>query len=148
MPEGYAQKKPADKNTQRVLRIMSYNIHHANRPSKPDLIDIDAIVEAIKRENPDIIAVQEVDKKVDRSGNIDEAKTMAQKLGMNYHFFKSIDYGGGEYGVAIFSKLDIKKPKQIILPKLVENAETSTLGYVEIKHPVDRKLFLRVHICV
>ncbi len=131
------------------LKVMTYNIHHANPPSRKDVIDIDAIVEVIKRENPDVIAMQELDRMVPRSGNIDQAKIISQKTGMNYHFFKAIDYQGGEYGVAIFSKLKMTKPKQIILPKAKEKSETRTLGYVEIEHPSAKKItFACTHLCV
>lgn len=115
------------------LKILTYNIHHANPPSKPNIIDIDAIVNTIKKEDPDIVAMQEVDKMVNRSGNIDEAKIIAQKLGMKYHFFKSIDYDGGEYGLAILSKYDLEDAKQILLPKKAESSETRSIIYANIQ---------------
>ena len=46
----------ADKN----IRVLSYNIHHCNPPSKEGLIDVDAIVKAIRLQNPDLVALQEV----------------------------------------------------------------------------------------
>lgn len=114
------------------LKILTYNIHHANPPTKYGVIEIDAVVNAIKKEDPDVVAMQELDNMVNRSGNIDETKLIAQKLGMNYRFYKSIDYDGGEYGIAIFSKYDLKNSKQIILPKKVETSETRSLAYVDI----------------
>ena len=148
-------KQKNSTNKTQTLKVLTYNIHHANPPSKTDteskvdFIDIDAIVEVIKKENPDLVAMQELDKFIPRSGKIDQAKIIAQKTGMNYHFFKAIDYDGGEYGVAIFSKLKIDNPKQIILPKAKEKSETRTLGYVEIKHPNGQKItFACTHLCV
>lgn len=131
------------------LKVLTYNIHHGNPPSKKDVIDLDAIANVIKREDPDVVAMQELDKMVSRSGGIDEAKIIAEKVNMNYHFFKSIDYDGGEYGIAIFSKMKLKNPKQIILPKAKEQAETRTMGYVEIAIAGGQKLiFACTHLGV
>jgi len=135
-----SEKINRTKTANHQLKVLTYNIHHANPPSTKDVIDIDAIVNVIKKENPDVVAMQELDKMVSRSGMIDEAKVIARKAGMNYHFFKTIDYSGGEYGIAIFSKLPIKNPKQITLPKAVATAETRALGYVEVQHPSGQKI--------
>lgn len=135
-----SEKINRTKAASRQLKVLTYNIHHANPPSTKDVIDIDAVVNVIKKENPDVVAMQELDKMVKRSGMIDEAKMIARKAGMNYHFFKTIDYDGGEYGIAIFSKLPLKDAKQIILPKAVATAETRALGYVEVQHPSGQKI--------
>lgn len=85
------------------LSIMSYNIHHANPPSKAGYIDIDAIAAVINKHKPDIVALQEVDVNTRRSG-MNEAVTLAAKTKMNYYFAKAIDHDGGDYGVAILSR--------------------------------------------
>lgn len=62
-----------DKSIKRhqVLRIMSYNIHHGEE--RDGKTDIERIAEVISKENPDLAALQEVDKNCTRSGNIDMA---------------------------------------------------------------------------
>ena len=42
------QVKTAPTSTSNELKIMSYNIHIGNPPSKPGLIDMEAIIKAIK----------------------------------------------------------------------------------------------------
>lgn len=93
------------------LKVMTYNIHIANPPSKPGLIDMDAVIKAIKAEDPDLIALQEVDVNTARSGKINQAEIIAKNLGMNYFFAKSIDHDGGDYGVCILSKFPISETK-------------------------------------
>jgi endonuclease/exonuclease/phosphatase family metal-dependent hydrolase len=53
-----------------VIRVMSYNIHHANPPSKAkdSTIDMQAIADVIIKANPDLVALQEVDNRTTRSG--------------------------------------------------------------------------------
>ncbi len=94
---------------ERLLRVMSYNIHHANPPSRPDSIDIPAIVRTIKAQNPDIVALQEIDADTERSGPGNQAEIVADSLGMNVYFGKSIDFEGGDYGVAVLSKFPISE---------------------------------------
>ncbi|MEO8111601.1 MAG: endonuclease/exonuclease/phosphatase family protein [Ginsengibacter sp.] len=98
-------------DTSSILRVLTYNIHHASPPSKPGLIDIDAIANVITKQQPDLIALQEVDVNTSRSGKtINEAAEIAKKTGMEHYFFaKAIDYDGGEYGVAILSKFPLEQ---------------------------------------
>jgi endonuclease/exonuclease/phosphatase family metal-dependent hydrolase len=98
------------------LRIISYNIHHANPPLKPGVIDIDAIVAVLKKYPADIIALQEVDVYTRRSGNINEAKAIGDALGMQAFFGKAIDHDGGYYGVALLSKFPLKDTLVARLP--------------------------------
>lgn len=119
-----------------ALRIMAYNVHHANPPSKPDSIDINAIVRTIEAQNPDIIALQEIDANTERSGKGNQAEMIAEKLGMNVFFGKAIDYGGGEYGVAVLSKYSISEEKVHRLPTAPEtNGEPRVLATVKISLP-------------
>lgn len=103
---GTSQKASANE-----LKIMSYNIHIGNPPSKPGHIDMEAIIKAIKSEDPDLIALQEVDVNTARSGKINQADIIARKLGMNFFFAKAIDHDGGDYGVALLSKFPISETK-------------------------------------
>jgi endonuclease/exonuclease/phosphatase family metal-dependent hydrolase len=125
------------------LKVLCYNIHHANPPSKEKegLIDIDAIANVIKTENPDVVALQEIDKQTKRSGNIDEAKQLAERTGMNYHFFKAINHDGGEYGTMILSKLPFSDAKSVPLPKAAPG-EDRIITYVTVKLPSGKKFIL------
>ncbi|WP_157822105.1 endonuclease/exonuclease/phosphatase family protein [Salegentibacter salinarum] len=119
----------------RTLRVMSYNIHHANPPAEEDKIDIAAIVKVIKAEDPDLVALQEVDFSTERSGEGNQAELIAKALDMEYYFAKAIDYDNGEYGNAILSKFPIKEGEILDLPNHPEdNTENRVvaLGLIEI----------------
>ncbi|OQP43188.1 hypothetical protein A4H97_11155 [Niastella yeongjuensis] len=111
------QTTAANKTDLQELRVLSYNIHHANPPGKPGLIDIAAIARVINEARPDIVALQEVDKNTTRSGQIDEAKLIAEKTGMHYQFYKAIDHEGGDYGLAILSRFELEAPQLTHLPQ-------------------------------
>ncbi len=114
-PQLPATGKPASKGD--TLRVMTYNIHHCNPPTKPGFIDVDAIAKVVRDQNPDVLALQEVDVHTKRSGNIDQAALLAEKTGMYAYFAKSIDHEGGDYGVAILSKFPLTNARTIRLPE-------------------------------
>jgi len=96
-------KKVSSSANKNEITVMSYNIHHANPPSKPGVIDLDAIAAVINKYKPDVVALQEVDVNTKRSG-VNEASLLAEKTKMNFYFARAIDYDGGQYGVAILSR--------------------------------------------
>lgn len=120
-----------------TLKVMSYNIHHSNPPSKPNIIDIDATVNVIEAEKPDILALQEVDVNTERSGAINQAQVIASKLRMHHYFFaKAIDHQGGEYGVAILSKFPLSETTVHRLPsKLGSGGEPRVLATANVTLP-------------
>jgi len=61
--------------TKRKLTIMSYNIHHG-APADVDVINLENIANVIRKSGAEIIALQEVDVKTDRSNKIDQAKEL------------------------------------------------------------------------
>lgn len=100
-----------------IIKVMTYNVHHCNPPAKPGIIDVDAIAAVIKKQNADVVALQEIDINTGRSGKINEAEQLAEKSGYKFFFFaKAIDFDGGEYGIAILSKHDLSGTKAYPLP--------------------------------
>lgn len=89
-----------------TLRIMTYNIFHGETTAGK--IDMDLFAEIIQAENPDLVALQEVDVNCRRSGSIDQVKELADRTDMQGYFCKFIDYQGGEYGSAILSRLPVE----------------------------------------
>lgn len=121
------------------LRVMAYNIHHCNPPSKPGLIDIDAIAKAIRDQNADLVALQEVDVNTGRSGKFNQAEEIAKKLGMSFFFAKAIDHDGGDYGVAILSKYPTIETKINRLPtQSGTKGEPRVLATVKVTLPDGR----------
>lgn len=111
-----------------IINVISYNIHHCNPPAKRGVIEIDSIASVIVRSGADIAFLQEVDKNVTRSGVEDQAALLATKSGLHYyHFYKAIDFMGGEYGVAILSRYPLKDLKNTPLDS-PQKSEERVLG--------------------
>ena len=84
------------------LVVLTYNIRHGL--GSDNVVDISRAADFINTINPDIVALQEVDKNVLRSGVVDQPAVLANLTGMSVEFGKGIDYEGGEYGDAILIK--------------------------------------------
>lgn len=124
------------------LRVLCYNIHHCNPPSKPGLIDLDAIAKVINDSKPDLVALQEVDVHTGRSGSgLHQAEELARKTGMQSYFAKAIDYDGGEYGVAILSRFPMESTMKFELPTATgTNGEPRILATAVITLPGKKKI--------
>jgi len=85
-----------------TIRVMTYNINHG--AGADNKIDLQRIANIIKRENPDVVAFQEVDVNTTRSGKVDEPKIIGNLTGYKSFFGKTIPFKGGQYGNAILVK--------------------------------------------
>ncbi|HEX8333386.1 MAG TPA: endonuclease/exonuclease/phosphatase family protein, partial [Segetibacter sp.] len=132
------------------LKVLCYNIHHANPPSKPGIIDLDAIAGVIKQYSPDVVALQEVDVNTIRSGKTsNQAADLAKLARMPYYYFaKAIDYQEGEYGVAILSRYPMEDMKNTPLPTEEETkGERRTLATAVIRLPSGKRfVFASTHL--
>jgi endonuclease/exonuclease/phosphatase family metal-dependent hydrolase len=69
----------------------------------------------VKSVNADIVLLQEVDKGTRRSGGVDQPAEYSRRTGYNVAFGRSLDYDGGEYGIAILSRWPIRRDTAIHL---------------------------------
>ena len=96
------------------LRVLSYNIHHGE--GTDGQVDLPRIAALIRAARPDLVALQEVDRNVRRSGSVDQTAELARLTGLHSFFGKAIDYDGGEYGQSLLSRFPIDEPSVHWLP--------------------------------
>lgn len=116
------------------IRVLSYNVHHCNPPARPGVIDVEAIAQVIARQDPDVVALQEVDVLTARSGHIHQAQLLADLTGMHCYFAKAIDYQGGEFGNVTLSKYPMLERQVWALPSKIEG-EPRVLSAVHLQTP-------------
>jgi endonuclease/exonuclease/phosphatase family metal-dependent hydrolase len=97
-----------------TLRLLTYNIRHAQ--NEAGQINVKDLADFILKQNPDVVALQEVDSVCGRSAKLDIAAELGKLTGMYYYFGKAMDYDGGGYGEALLSKLPIEKISTVPLP--------------------------------
>ncbi len=134
-----------------TLKVMTYNIHHANPPSKEkdSTIDLKAVAAVINNAGPDLVALQEIDANNARAGmDINEAKELARLTGMNYYFTRSIWFRNGAYGNAVLSRLPIRDTMRYELPAAPGvRAETRSLCMIRVRLKRGKEiLFASTHL--
>ena len=119
------------------LRVMTYNIKHGQgnddcddvTPAAGDVpalqcaVDLDRTAGVIEAQEPDIAAIQEVDRFWARSGGIDQAEELGSNLDMETCFATNLDHGPDnhadedhEYGTLILSRFPILSCENTLLP--------------------------------
>src|SRR5690606_11907824 len=67
-----------------TIRVLTYNIYHGEVAD--GTINIDMLASIIKEVNPDLVALQEVDKHTQRAGGIDITDELARRTGLKGYF--------------------------------------------------------------
>ncbi len=88
-----------------TLRVMTYNIHHAE--GTDGRIDLERIACMIRKAGADLVALQEVDRGVARTQRRDLPAELAALTGMTCLFTNNFHYQGGEYGNAILTRFPV-----------------------------------------
>jgi len=134
-------EKPGKKN--KYLRVLTFNIYHG-ATMKGDF-DLDYIADIIKSVDPDIVALQEVDFKTNRSKKYDIAAELGYRTKMAPLFGASMPYDGGEYGNAILSKRSIISSEKIALPGMKGTEPRSALTITTLTESGDTVVFISTH---
>jgi endonuclease/exonuclease/phosphatase family metal-dependent hydrolase len=96
------------------VRVLTYNIHHGE--GTDGKLDLERIASVIRRVQPDLVALQEVDVGTRRSQGVDQAAELGRLTRMQAAFGKAMDYAGGQYGEALLSRYPLKDVKVHELP--------------------------------
>ena len=97
-----------------TLRVLTYNIHHAE--GADGHIDIERIATVIRDTNPDVVCLQEVDRNLPRTQHADLPAQLAQLLDMQVVFGPNYHFDGGDYGNATLTRLPIVRHENHSLP--------------------------------
>jgi endonuclease/exonuclease/phosphatase family metal-dependent hydrolase len=95
-------------------RILTYNVHRCVGVDRR--LDVGRVADVIAAQAPDIVALQEVDVGRARTGGVDQAHKLAQRLGMAFHFNAALRVEEEQYGDAILTHLPERLIKAGPLP--------------------------------
>ena len=139
------QKKITTEDDQNLrLRILSYNIHHAE--GVDGKLDVPRIAQVILSVEPDLVALQEVDKNTTRTGKVNQDIELANLTKMKSVFGSNITFQGGQYGNAILSKFPIIKNKNFLLPNVDSGEQRGLLrSQIQISNK-ENILFFSTHL--
>ena len=95
----------ASAQTPLTLRVLCYNIHYGQ--GMDGKYDIERLAEVIKAAKPDLVALQEVDVGVLRSGRVHQLQKLGELTGLTARFGPTQHYEGGLFGNAVLTRLPI-----------------------------------------
>ncbi len=93
---------------------MTYNVHRCVGADRS--LDVGRIAAVIAHCRPDIVALQELDVGRARTGGVDQAHAIANRLGMAFHFNAAFQVQEERYGDAILTALPLTLVKAGALP--------------------------------
>lgn len=100
------------------LRAMTYNVHGCVGLDRR--LDVDRVAAVIAEEAPDVVALQELDVNRARSGGVDQAHAIAERLGMTVSFNSAlirVRVAEERYGDAILSRRPMRLVRSGPLPR-------------------------------
>jgi len=102
------------------IRVLVFNIHAGkDAAGAPNL---DGVAELVRSTSADVVLLQEVDRGTKRSGNVDQLQRLADLVNAEGQgdyapaFGKSLDYDGGEYGIAALVRGTVTNSRTEPLP--------------------------------
>lgn len=130
------------------LRVLCYNIHYGQGNDKR--YDVERLAEVIKQAKPDLVALQEVDVGVKRSGRVHQAQRLGELTGMAVRYGPTQHYEGGLFGNAVLTRLPILDVAIHPLPYTESTPELVTYPRgaiaVTVRTPGDKLLrFISTH---
>jgi len=100
--------------TRRQFRLMTYNVHSCVGTDRQ--LSLERVADVIAMYRPDIVALQELDVRRVRSGGVDQAYALAERLKMKFYFHPAIEVEEEQYGDAILSWHPLELVRAAALP--------------------------------
>lgn len=127
------------------LRVLTYNIHHAEGIDRK--LDLVRIARVIKDAQPDVVALQEVDQGVERTDRVDQPAALSRLTKMHVIFGDNIQFGGGKYGNVILSRFPISRSRNHRLPNRDKGEQRGVLeASIDVPDWPQPLLFFATHL--
>jgi len=134
---------PGVLHAQDTVRILSYNVRHG--AGMDDSVDLRRAAAVIRAQRPDMVLLQEIDHRTERTDGVDQARALAELTGLPYHAFgRFMDYRGGAYGMAALSATPILDSVTHVLPA-GEEPRSALAVRVRPKPGLPAMVFVGIH---
>jgi endonuclease/exonuclease/phosphatase family metal-dependent hydrolase len=135
----------SNEDTPRALRVMTWNIQHGRGTDGE--IDLERIAALIAHKQPDLVALQEVDRGVRRTDRRTLDEELAELTGMHHVFGKASEWQGGDFGNAILSRAELLWTENEPLYQ-DEDVEERAALVARVEHDGATIVFISTHFAV
>ena len=94
--------------------MLVFNIHAGKDASNRS--NLDEVAQLITSSGADVVLLQEVDRGTERSGGVDQLQRLAEATKYTPVFGRSLDYDGGQYGIAALTRNEVLFSETTPLP--------------------------------
>ncbi len=130
----------------RQLRVLTYNIHHGE--AMDGEFDYERLAKVITDLEPDVVALQEVDRGTQRTGGVDQPALLGKLTGMLFAFGQAMPYQGGQYGEAVLSRFPIVRVEAYPLPfRPGQEPRAALVTYIKPDNGLPEFIFAGTHLC-
>lgn len=99
------------------MRVATFNVHHC--AGRDGALDLERTADVIGATTADLVALQELDRFMDRSDRLDQPLELARLLDMEVTFFPTLRRGDGEYGIGIAARREtLADARYVPLPRV------------------------------
>lgn len=128
------------------LRVLTYNIHHGE--AMDGRFDYERLARVITDLNPDVVALQEVDRRTQRADGVDQPQLLGKLTDMYYAFGQAMPYQDGQYGEAVLSRFPITKVEVFPLPfRPGQEPRTALATRIKPDNELPEFIFVGTHLC-
>jgi endonuclease/exonuclease/phosphatase family metal-dependent hydrolase len=106
--------RPLPATAPREIRVLVYNVHAGKDATGVD--NLARVADLVRQTGADVVLLQEIDRGTRRSGQVDQPDVLARRTSFAVAFGKTLDYDGGEYGIAVLSRWPITRQALMRLP--------------------------------
>lgn len=128
-----------------TLRVLTYNIHHGQ--GTDGRFDYERLAEIINGLSPDIVMLQEVDRRTQRASGVDQAAKLAQMCRMHSVYGPAMPYQNGQYGQAILARFPIENMKVHSLPQLPGREPRVAVEAHVVVEDIGPLVLVGTHLC-
>lgn len=98
-----------------VMRVATFNVHHCE--GRDGVVDVGRVARVIARTGAEVVALQELDLALARTGFTNQPGELAAATGLAVEFHPLISSGDGRYGIALAAPEPLESVK-IPLPRV------------------------------
>lgn len=131
-------------DSSKLVRVLSFNILHG-ATTKGDF-NLDVLAKLINDADPDFVALQEVDNRVNRSRKYDLVTELGWRTKMSPIFARAMYYDGGEYGEGVLAKYSFLETRNIDLPYVSDQEPRAALEVICELRSQDTIAFVGTHL--
>jgi len=144
------QPAPAVAAAPASMRVLVLNMHAGMDVNGQS--NLDSVAALVRDVRADLVLLQEVDSVVRRSGGVDQPAELARRTGLHAVFGSSLNFQGGEYGIAVLSRWPVAAHAVVHLPvappqeRSGGSMEPRTALHVQVTTPSGPLYVLNTHL--